>query len=110
LGRSAAARAALVGLARTIGVDVPDELRFVGQVGSPDTGRPDVVGLDASSRERLLIEAKFTDLALNEVRWSVAIYARYLKTMFAWADERTVAADELEACIFSAQAGLVASQ
>ena len=59
LGRSAAARAALVGLARTIGVDVPDELRFVGQVGSPDTGRPDVVGLDASSRERLLIEAKF---------------------------------------------------
>lgn len=59
LGRSAAARAALVGLARTIGVDVPDELRFVGQVGSPDTGRPDVVGLDANSRERLLIEAKF---------------------------------------------------
>ena len=59
LGRSAAARTALVGLARTIGVDVPDELRFVGQVGSPDTGRPDVVGLDASSRERLLIEAKF---------------------------------------------------
>lgn len=59
LGRSAAARAALVGLARTIGVDVPDELRFVGQVGSPDTGRPDVVGLDSNSRERLLIEAKF---------------------------------------------------
>ena len=59
LRRSAAARAALVGLARAIGVDVPDELTFIGQVGSPDTGRPDVVGLDASSRERLLIEAKF---------------------------------------------------
>jgi len=50
-----------------------------------------------------------TDLALNEVRWSVAIYARYLKTMFRWADELAVAADELEACIFFAQAGLVAS-
>jgi hypothetical protein len=58
LCRSAAARAALVGLARAIGVDVPDELTFIGQVGSPDTGRPDVVGRDAS-RERLLIEAKF---------------------------------------------------
>jgi len=59
LRRSAAARSALVGLARTVGVDVPDELTFVGQVGSPDTGRPDVVGLDARNRERLLIEAKF---------------------------------------------------
>ena len=51
-----------------------------------------------------------TDLVLNEVRWSVSSYARYLKTMFGWADELAVAADELEACIFSAQAGLVASQ
>jgi hypothetical protein len=59
LGRSAAARAAVVGLARAIDVDVPDELTFIGQVGSPDTGRPDVVGRDASGRERLLIEAKF---------------------------------------------------
>ena len=59
LRRSAAARAALVGLVRAIGVDVPDELTFIGQVGNPDTGRPDVVGLDASSQERLLIEAKF---------------------------------------------------
>ena len=59
LRRSAAARTALVGLARTMGADVPDELTFIGQVGSADTGRPDVVGLDASSRERLLIEAKF---------------------------------------------------
>ena len=58
-GRSAAARAALVGLARAIDVDVPDELTFIGQVGSPDTGRPDVVGRDASGQERLLIEAKF---------------------------------------------------
>jgi hypothetical protein len=59
LRRSAAARAALVGLARAIGADVPDELTFIGQVGSADTGRPDVVGLDAGNRVRLLIEAKF---------------------------------------------------
>jgi hypothetical protein len=59
LRRSAAARAALVGLARAVGTDVPDDLTFVGQVGSPDTGRPDVVGLDAGARERLLVEAKF---------------------------------------------------
>ena len=59
LGRSAAARAAMVGLVRSVGVHVPDELTFIGQVGSADTGRPDVVGPDASSRERLLIEAKF---------------------------------------------------
>jgi hypothetical protein len=59
LRRSSAARAALVALARTVGTELPDELTFIGQVSSPDTGRPDVVGLDASSRERLLIEAKF---------------------------------------------------
>ena len=59
LRRSSAARAALVGLARTAGADVPDELTFIGQVSSPGAGRPDVVGLDVSSRERLLIEAKF---------------------------------------------------
>jgi hypothetical protein len=59
LRRSAAARAALAGLARDIGVDLPGDLTFIGQVRAPDTGRPDVVGLDASGRERLLIEAKF---------------------------------------------------
>jgi hypothetical protein len=59
LGRSAAARAAMVGLVRSVGVDVPDELTFIGQVGSADTGRPDVVGFDGSRRVRLLIEAKF---------------------------------------------------
>lgn len=51
-----------------------------------------------------------TDLALNEARWSVTTYAHYLETMFGWADELAVAADELETCIFSMQAGLVASQ
>jgi hypothetical protein len=59
LRRSEAGRAALVGLARSIRVDVPDDLTFVGQVGNPDTGRPDVVGADADRRERFLIEAKF---------------------------------------------------
>jgi hypothetical protein len=43
-------------------------------------------------------------LVLNEVRWSVSTYASYLKTMFGWADELGLTADELEACIFSTQA------
>jgi hypothetical protein len=43
-------------------------------------------------------------LVLNEVRWSVFTYASYLKTMFGWADELGLTADELEACIFSTQA------
>jgi hypothetical protein len=51
-----------------------------------------------------------TDLALNELRWSVYTYRRYLEAMFGWAGELAVAADELEACIFFVQAGLVASQ
>ena len=51
-----------------------------------------------------------TDLLLNEVRWSAATYARYLGDMYAWADQLGVAADELEACVFSEQAGLAGSQ
>lgn len=51
-----------------------------------------------------------TDLLLNEVRWSAATYARYLGSMYAWADELGVTADELEACVFSEQAGLAGSQ
>ena len=45
-------------------------------------------------------------LAFNELRWSVSTYARYLETTFDWADELDLAADELESCIFSKQAGL----
>jgi hypothetical protein len=45
-------------------------------------------------------------LAFNEVRWSVSTYARYLETMVGWADELALAADQLEACIFSTQARL----
>jgi hypothetical protein len=51
-----------------------------------------------------------TGLALNETRWSVSTYERYLRTMFGWAAELDIVADELEACIFSDQAGLVRSQ
>ena len=51
-----------------------------------------------------------TDLALNEIRWSVSTYTRYLETMFGWADELALAADELENCIFSRQAALGDSQ
>jgi len=59
LRRSAAARAAVTGLGRGIGLDLSDDLTFVGQVGSAETGQPDVVGTDSQNRERLLIEAKF---------------------------------------------------
>lgn len=59
LRRSAAASGAVSVLVRTFGAEVPDGLTFVGQVGSPDTGRPDVVGTDDQSRARVLIEAKF---------------------------------------------------
>ena len=49
-------------------------------------------------------------LAFNELRWSTSTYARYLEAMFGWADELGLAADELEFCIFSTQAGLGESQ
>ena len=45
-------------------------------------------------------------LAFNEARWSVSTYSRYLETMVGWVGELVLAADELEVCIFSAQARL----
>lgn len=59
LRRSHAASRAVSVLVRTFGADVPDGLHFVGQVGSPETGRPDIVGTDDQGRARVLIEAKF---------------------------------------------------
>jgi hypothetical protein len=50
------------------------------------------------------------DLELNEARWSARTYERYLAAMFGWADELAVAADDLETCIFSAQAELAGGQ
>jgi hypothetical protein len=57
--RDPSANSALCSLARAAGADVPDGLTFVGQVGSPDTGRPDIVGTDERQTVRLLVEAKF---------------------------------------------------
>ncbi len=57
--RAPAASNALSSIARAAGADLPDGLHYVGQVGNPETGRPDVVGLDVHRAERLLIEAKF---------------------------------------------------
>ncbi|MET1075011.1 MAG: hypothetical protein ABWY11_20355 [Umezawaea sp.] len=59
LGRSKAERSAVIGLARSTGCDLPDDLNFIGQVGNPETGRPDIVGSDSDNRQRLVIEAKF---------------------------------------------------
>jgi hypothetical protein len=49
-------------------------------------------------------------VAFNEFRWSVSTQERYLETRFSWADDLALTADELEFCIFSAQAGLGQSQ
>lgn len=57
--RDPTANSAMCALARGVGVGLPDGLSFIGQVGNPVTGRPDVVGVDASQTERFLIEAKF---------------------------------------------------
>ena len=65
LRRSAAAREAVIRLACAGATDLPVDLDFSGQVGEPETGRPDVVGADDQHRERLLIEAKFA-AALTE--------------------------------------------
>lgn len=35
-------------------------------------------------------------LVFNEIRWSVSTCASYLETMFGWADELDLIADELE--------------
>lgn len=43
-------------------------------------------------------------LRLNQLRWSARTYQRYLTAMSGWADELSVATDELEVCIFSAEA------
>lgn len=55
----AAANEALCAFARAAGAELPATLNFVGQVGNPETGRPDIVGTDGGQTERLLIEAKF---------------------------------------------------
>jgi hypothetical protein len=65
LGQSAYARSAVITLVREAGATLPADLTFLGQVGDPDTGRPDIVARDANSRNRLLIEAKFA-AALTE--------------------------------------------
>jgi hypothetical protein len=49
-------------------------------------------------------------LVVNQIRWHVPTYRRYLASMYAWAGELAIAADELEMCIFSEQARLAGSQ
>jgi Putative 8-oxoguanine DNA glycosylase OGG-like protein len=51
-----------------------------------------------------------TVLRLNEARWSVPTYQRYLATLSRWAAETAVTADELETCIFLAQAKAAGNQ
>lgn len=51
-----------------------------------------------------------TGLRLHEAHWSAPTYQRYLEVMSRWAAETAVTADELEACIFQAEARGTGSQ
>lgn len=59
LRTSPGARAGVADFLREAGCSVPDELRWVNQVGGQDGGRPDLVGLDGAGKQVLLVEAKF---------------------------------------------------
>lgn len=59
LGESKASLAALNGLVRTDGVNMPEIVRVQTQVGGDDGTRPDLSGIDKDGKERLLAEAKF---------------------------------------------------
>lgn len=59
LKESKASLAALNSLVRTGGVIMPEIIRIQTQVRGDEGTRPDLVGLDAEGKERLLIEAKF---------------------------------------------------
>jgi len=59
LRTSPGARAGVADLLRDVGCSVPDELRWVNQVGGEDGARPDLVGLDGGGKQAVLMEAKF---------------------------------------------------
>jgi len=59
LRTSPGARAGVADLLREVGCSVPDELRWVNQVGGEDGARPDLVGLDGAGKQVVLMEAKF---------------------------------------------------
>ena len=73
---------------------------------SPPGGQPALI-LDRLMSRWLRDNA---GVAVNEVRWSVPTYRRYLTIMYGWAGELALASDELEMCIFSEQAALAGSQ
>jgi len=59
LATSPVAAAALEGKLRTVAPQVPAQLRWQTQVGGDDGARPDLVGLDADEKQRVIVEAKF---------------------------------------------------
>jgi hypothetical protein len=62
---------------------------------------------DQSFDRRLLVARWLSGnagLRLNQAHWPARTYRRYLTAKPGWADELSVAAGELRACIFSAQA------
>lgn len=69
-------------------------------------------GLQALILDRLVSTWLLTHTALNidPIPWNVSAYARYLESMHRWADELGIAPDELEECIFVAQASAQGGQ
>lgn len=59
LRRSVNAREALSAMLHQIGVTAAPGLTFQNQVGGEDGAQPDLVGLDESGAQRLIVEAKF---------------------------------------------------
>jgi len=59
LRTSPGAQAGVRDLLREVGCAVPENLSWVNQLGGGDDARPDLVGLDGSGRQLVLLEAKF---------------------------------------------------
>ena len=93
------------GVARLVGLGPAFGTKFL-YFCSPPGGQPALI-LDRLMSRWLRDNA---GLAVNEIRWSVPTYRRYLTSMYGWAGELAVAADELEMCIFCEQAALAGSQ
>lgn len=59
LRRSAELRASVAGFLKTVGVNIPADLRFETQSTNEEGSRPDLIGADRDGQPRLIIEAKF---------------------------------------------------
>jgi hypothetical protein len=100
---------------RALGSDGIGRLPFLGPAFGtkflyfcqPTDRRPRALILDAFVGSWLAREASWR---LDTVQWSAKTYGEYLETLHAWAEELGLAPDDLELCIFQAEAELRGSQ